>query len=237
MNNKHDKVNNWYLKIPKQFNNNSGADPTYKSHLIKPNSMVLCVGKSGSGKTNSIIEFLSRKNSRFYEIIIFTGSNTDEPLYNFLKARINGIQLIDDIKNLPKIENYKDTDKSLEKLLIFDDTIMLDKKIMKEIEKFYMMARKLGFTCVFLAQDYHSVSTFIRRNINYLQLFKMADFKDMKNILSKYCTEIDIDTLKNMLNYATNEPMNFLTIAINEPENGKYRRNFNEILNPLEFKI
>ena len=109
--NKQDKVTDWYSQIPKEFKKQTKKDPTYKDHMIKPNSMIVTIAPTGGGKTNSVVEFLSRKNGRFYEIIIFTGSSKDEPLYNFLASRIDGLQLIDDIASLPQIENYKDDDK------------------------------------------------------------------------------------------------------------------------------
>ena len=46
-------------------------DKTFKNHLIEPNSMILCIGGTGSGKSNSLINFLKLKNEAFYEIIIF----------------------------------------------------------------------------------------------------------------------------------------------------------------------
>ena len=108
--NKQDKVTNWFDHIPKEFKKASKKDPTYKDHMIKPNSMIVVIGQTGSGKINSVVEFLSRKNGRFYEIIIFTGSSKDEPLYSFLASRIEGLQLIDEIGELPRIENYKESE-------------------------------------------------------------------------------------------------------------------------------
>jgi hypothetical protein len=234
--NKQDKVTNWFDHIPKEFKKASKKDPTYKDHMIKPNSMIVTIAPTGGGKTNSVVEFLSRKNGRFYEIIIFTGSSKDEPLYNFLASRIDGLQLIDDIASLPQIENYKDDDKKdLEKLIVFDDSVMLDPKLMKHVCKWFMCARKLGFTCMFLSQDYVSIPTFIRRNAHYLQLFKLADASDAKRILNKCAMDIDISKLKKMLTYCTGEKGNFLTIAVNEPTDEKYRKNFSEILHPADF--
>ena len=231
-----DKVRNWMEVIPKQFRPTRKADPTYDKHLIKPNSMMLVIGPTGCGKTNSIVEFLSRKNERFYEIIIFTGSSSDEPYYNFLASSIDGLKLIDNVGELPKIDDYKESEnKDLEKLIIFDDSVMQDAKVLKEIQKFFMCARKLGFTCMFLAQDYTSTPIFIRRNAHYLQLFKLADMSDVKRILAKHAMDSDVPTLKNMLNHCTREKGNFLTIAVNEPTESKYRHNFNEILDPDEF--
>lgn len=231
-----DKVTNWIEKIPKEFKSSIKKDATYRNHLIKQKSMILAVGQTGSGKTNMVVDLLNRSSGSFYEVIIFTGSNKDEPLYNFLASRIEGLKLIDKIEEMPKIEHYKEDDhKDLPKLIVFDDSVMLEKKLMKEIDKFYMMGRKLGFSCIFLSQDYHSVPQFIRRQLMYLILFKLNDLKDMKTILSKYCTDIDLDKLRNMLNYATESKGDFLTIAVNEPKDIRYRKNFVNILDPNKF--
>ena len=232
-----DVVKDWTSNLPKEFRKSRGVDPTLPTHLIKPTSMMLTVGPTGVGKTNSVIEFLSRKNSQFFEIIIFTGSSKDEPLYNFLASRIDGIKLIDDANELPKVEDYKDSeDKDLEKLIIFDDSVMEDKKTLKQIQKFFMCARKLGFTCIFLAQDYTSTPIFIRRNIHYIQIFKLTDMRDVKNILSKHAMDVDVNCLKNMLLSCTKNKGQFLTIAVNEPPNSKYRQNFIDILDPDDYK-
>lgn len=151
---------------------------------------------------------------------------------------MEGTQMIDDPSKLPMIEDYKDDTeyKKVPKCIIFDDCIMEDKRVLKVISKWYMCARKFGWTCFFLSQNYHSTPTFIRRNLMYLFLFKLSDMSDAKKILSKCCVDIDLDTLKNMLTYATSEPLNFLTIAINDPPNTRYRHNFDEILDPNQFK-
>jgi len=235
MNKPTNAVTNWYLQMPKQFKTPSMKDPTYKNHLIKLNSMCLVVGKTGAGKTNSIIDFLHRANGRYYRIIIFTGSNKDEPLYHYLENSIDGIELIDDIHNIPTLEALKDEDKTIPKLIIWDDSIMLDKKLLREIEKFYMCSRKFGWTNFFLSQNYISCPIFIRRNISYLMLFKICDMKDLKNILKTISGDISLDKLLNMMNYCTNEPLNFMTIAVNEPTASKYRKNFTEILDPNQF--
>eukprot|EP01039_Chlorochromonas_danica_P011460 gene11460-12817_t len=198
--------------------------------------MIVCIGPTGCGKTNSVVEFLSRKNERFYEIIIYTGSSADEPFYQFLAGSIDGLKLIDNVGELPNIDNYKDSDdKDLEKLIVFDDSVMSDEKVLKQIAKWFMCARKVGFTCMFLAQDFVSTPKFIRRNAQYLQLFRLADMSDVRRILSKYAMDTDVSALTSMLTYCTREKGNFLTIAVNEPKESKYRRNFAEILDPDEF--
>jgi hypothetical protein len=232
------QIKNFYTLLPKEFRNDMKKDPSYPKTLIKKNSMCLVVGGTGAGKTNLITNFLELSSGTFYDIIAYTGSSKDEPLYNYLSSKIDGMQLIDDPGHLPMIGNYKDDAeyKKLPKCIIFDDCIMEDKKILKIICKWYMCARKLGWTCFFLSQNYHSTPPFIRRNIMYLMLFKLSDMKDVRTILSNCCVDIDLDTLKGMLVHATSQPLNWLTIAINESPDLRYRHNFDDVLDPNQYK-
>jgi len=49
--------------------------------------MVCIIGGSGAGKTNAILNWLSRCSEKFYDIIIFNANSTNEPLYNLLKRK------------------------------------------------------------------------------------------------------------------------------------------------------
>ena len=92
-----DTVTKWFEKMPKKYKAAKRADATYPKHLIKPNSMMLVIRPTGCGKTNAVLEFPHRKNEQFFEIIIFTGSSSDEPLYQFLAGSIDGLKLIDNV--------------------------------------------------------------------------------------------------------------------------------------------
>ena len=84
------EIVNWYDKIG--ANNNKKKLPSkWKSHHILHNSMILCIGGTGTGKTNSLIDYISRSSGEFYKIIICSFSTLDEPLYNFL-AEKNGLE-------------------------------------------------------------------------------------------------------------------------------------------------
>ena len=222
-----DFVNNWTAKIPKEYKNDIKLDKTYPTHLIKPCSMILSIGATGGGKTNSVVEFLHRSKGKWYEILVFTGSNTDEPIYNFLKNEIPEMSITNDPEELPKIEDYQECDKGLERLIIFDDSVMSDPKTLKNICKWFMMSRKLGFTTFFLSQSYHSVPTFIRRNIHYLHLFKISDNADLKKIHSKIGEDLPFKVFQNIYRDATANVGNFLNIDLraNSPQT-KYKKNF-----------
>jgi len=163
-----DKVKNWYESLSKDLKRETKLDKNYKKHYIQPNSMICCIGGTGCGKTTSLVEFLSRKNESFYDIIIFSGSTTDEPLYSMLKQKMPEIKLMNDIAELPELKEFDNDDKDQEKLIVFDDFINLKKPELKKINEYLTGGRKFGFTVWCMAQDYKSVPKIITRNLHYL---------------------------------------------------------------------
>ena len=151
-----DKVKNWYESLSKDLKRESKLDKNYKKHFIQPNSMICCIGGTGSGKTTSLVEFLSRKNEAFFDIIIFSGSTTDEPLYSMLKQKMPDIKLINDINELPDLKEFDNEDKDQERLIVFDDFVNLKKPEMKKINEYLTAGRKFGFTCWCMCQNYTS---------------------------------------------------------------------------------
>ena len=154
MSNYKDTIKDWYSVISnKKSGSGLKVDENYKKHYIKPCSMICIIGSTGSGKTTALIDFLSRKNNAFYQIIIFSGPTKDKPLYNFLKTKLPDIEIMDDVNELPNLTDFNDEDKKTEKLFVFDDFQNTDKKNMKKIEKWSCSARKYGFTSLLLAQN------------------------------------------------------------------------------------
>ena len=100
-----DKVKNWYDHLDNKLKRETKLDKNFKKHHILPNSMICCIGGTGSGKTNALVDWLSRKNDAFYNIIIFTGSTSDEPLYSMLKQKMPDIELYNDINELPELKD------------------------------------------------------------------------------------------------------------------------------------
>lgn len=222
-----DIVRDW-SKLKKNGNTSIPLDKNYRQHEIKPTKYIGIIGPSGSGKTNSLLEFLARKNEAFEQVIYFTGSTRDEDLLNILEENMPGIEIIDDVDDLPKLEDYKETDKTKEKLIVFDDLNNLDNRELKEIAKWFNSARKLGFTVVFLAQNFFNVPTQIRRQVNYIFLFRQKDKRDADKILEiSNDGSIPIELLRHMYLQATSSLGNFFKIDLTESDPVKrYRRNF-----------
>lgn len=201
-------------------------DKNYKKHLIKPCKMIIILGKTGAGKSTALLEFLSRKQE-FVEIIIFTGSTTDEPLYKNLEEHIEGIQLIDDPDQLPELKDYDEEDKSVERLMVFDDMINSSKKDKLKMQKWFNSSRKYGFTCVVLAQNFSDVPIQMRRNTSYFMLFRLNDANSISTILRTTADGVPLQTLKDIYYSVTSKPNTFLTIDLTESNPVlRFRENF-----------
>ena len=66
---KNNEIINWYEKLKGEITKPAKLDKNFKQHYILPSSMVLSIGGTGSGKTMSLMTFLSLKNESFYEIL------------------------------------------------------------------------------------------------------------------------------------------------------------------------
>lgn len=208
-----DKLNNWYEHIDEEFVRKPKIDKNYTNHYINPCSHVCLIGQTGTGKTNALIEFLRRKPETFYKIILFTGSTSDEPLYNFLQDKIPELETYNDIEELPSLSEFDDDEKEQEKLIIFDDFTDLKKKDMTKINEYFKAGRKMGFSCWCLGQNYVSIPKNITRNCQYFIVFKQNDNTSLNNIIRNHNTEnIDKDIFKKAYEYSTREPRNFLLI-------------------------
>jgi len=208
------EIINFYDKLPKHLKSETKLDKHFKQHYILPNSMIAIIGGSGAGKTNSILNWLSRCSDKFYDIIIFNANSTNEPLYNLLKEKIPEIQEFSDVNELPDLKSFED-DKKHEKLLIVDDFINLPKKDMKKILDYLIAGRKSSFTVICQSQNYTSIPKTIVRNIHYFLLFRLNDNISINNIIRNHNTDnVDKDTFKKLYLDATKEPLNFFLLDL-----------------------
>ena len=199
--------------------------------------MILCVGGTGSGKSTALLEFIKRKSNSFYQIIIFSGSGVDEPIYNYLVSKNNSVELYTDTKDLPELTEF---DRETEKLIVFDDFINLKTKEFKKINEYLTAGRKYGFTVWLMSQNYTSVPKIITRNINYLIIFKLNDNVSINTIIKNHnIIGLDADIFKKIYEKATLEKPNFLLIDLKTNEHKlKLRQNFLNLFKILQkFKI
>jgi hypothetical protein len=60
----------------------------------------------------------------------------DEPLYNFLAEKNDKIEFVNDIEEIPSLDEFDDETKKKPKLIVFDDFIDLTKKKSRKLIHF-----------------------------------------------------------------------------------------------------
>lgn len=224
-------LTNFYSYVPKD--KNSDKMKGYKNHFIDKNSRILMVGSSGTGKSNALINFVEKSSGEFHKIIICSFSTTDEPLYQYLHEKIPSTELINNIDDVPEVQEFDDKDKNKSKLIIFDDFINLSKKEMKKLFDYAISSRKFGFTCIFMSQSYTAVPKIISRNCNYIFLFRVNDRYSIKRIISNHglSSSVSPETIEQMYYYAIKEPLDFFLIDLKtSDEKLRFRKNFTDFL-------
>ena len=228
-----DTIKDWY-----KIANKSGVgitrniDKNFNKHLIRPCQMISIIGPTGSGKTQIILELLSRKTDVFYRIIYFSGSTVDEPLLKLLEKHIDGIEMIDNAEELPELKDVIDEDdKQLEKLIIFDDMINLPKKQLLKIQKWANSSRKGGFSNIFVAQNYPDLPIQIRRNTMIFIIFRLNDMNTINQILKNHNNNgDDKELIKQAYFLATSKPHNFFLLDTTSNDDKRYRHNFTDLI-------
>ena len=215
----------------------SALPKTWKKHHIFNNSMILCLGGTGTGKTNALINYISRSSTEFSDVIVCSFSTVDEPLYNLLEE--NGVTLYNNIDEVPDLEEYDYEDKKKPKLIVFDDFINVENKKLKKIYNYLISGRKFGFTCWLMAQNYSSVPKVIVRNINYFILFKINDNISLNNIIRNHnISDVDPSIIKSAYNLCTQTPPNFFMIDMKTGNlKERFRENFLNFLDLEKIKL
>lgn len=203
-------------------------DKNFNKHHIEPNSMMCCIGGTGTGKSNSLVNFIDKKRDAFHDIIIFSGSTSDEPLYKFLESKIDGLQLTNNIDEVPDLQDWDDEDNDKEKLIVFDDFINLPKKSLKKIQDYLIAGRKKGFSCFLCSQNYREIPKTITRNCHYFLVFKLNDNSTLNNIIRNHnIDDMDTDQWKEFYNDCTKEPLNFMMVDLKtQDKDNRLRKNF-----------
>ena len=219
-----DKIVNFYDKLGIK---GSSLPKTWAKHHMFNKCHTLCLGGTGSGKSNSLINYISRSSGEFYKIIVCSFSTTDEPLYNMLEET-GKIELISDIDEVQDLEEFDDKNKDKPKLIVFDDILNVEKKKMKKLYKYLIAGRKFGFSVWVMSQDYASVPKIIVRNINYFILFKINDNISLNNIIRNHnIADVDSSIIKSSCNLCTQTFGNFFMIDMKTGDlDQRFRHNF-----------
>jgi type II secretory ATPase GspE/PulE/Tfp pilus assembly ATPase PilB-like protein len=83
------EIVNWYEKIGANNSKKKLPKQWGKHHIAHNRMILLCIGPTGSGKTNALIDYISQSLGEFHKIFICSFATTDEPLLQLMKFYAN----------------------------------------------------------------------------------------------------------------------------------------------------
>ena len=221
------EIINMYEKIPKDMLD-TAENPNKHLHGLNLPFRMVVVAPSGSGKSNFLVNliylFCQGSKGTFETINIIT-KNKDEPLYNFLAKKCESINIKEGIENLPQLDKF---DKKTNHLVCFDDLQLL--KNQDPIMNYYIRARKMNCSVIYLAQNYYQVPKVIRCNCSYLVILKLSGARDAKMILSELGLGLDKEQLIAIYEYATAEKFSPLVVDMEADKDKRFRKGLSEII-------
>ena len=217
-------LNIYKTKGMKKYLDADTVNPYYTRHNLEVNKLFMCIGPTGAGKSNFLVNLITQFESTFEEIIIYT-ADIHEPLYTMLSDQSDAIN----IKTLKEIEPVDSLDKVKQKLIIFDDFLSVPKKSMSLLSDYATRGRKKLCTMVYLTQNYYSVPTDIRNQIRYLVVLKLSNKRNLDMIIRGMPIDLSSDDIKAIIADATKIKFDVCIIDLTETDPNKtIRKNFNE---------
>jgi len=221
------KIINMYEKIP-HYLLDKVENPNFHLHKLKIPMRMCIVAPSGSGKTNFLVNlihlFCSGNKGTFSTINIIT-RNKDEPLYKWLESKCESIIIKEGLSNTPKLDDF---DKDVNHLVVWDDLVL--SKDLSNVENYYIRARKLNVSVIFISQSYFKIPKIIRNNCSYCVLLKLSGNREVNLILSEFGLGVTKDQLLDIYKFATNEKFSPLIIDMEADSANRFRKGLDNII-------
>ena len=220
-----------------------------KDHIIpKHASSVIFNGRSGSGKTNLLVNLMSRpefygpdkKGKPYFDLVFLfspTASGGDD-LVRYLNIDPNNIYTDFDqtaLENLiakqKQFIEKKGLMKSPKILIIFED-IQSDQKFMRSkcFLKCFIMCRHLNISTFLLSQSFTKTPRACRLQCNNVFFFQGSK-SEHELICEEYMAPgLTKKEMYDLVDYATTDDYSFLHINMRCPFKTRYRKNIDEIL-------
>jgi hypothetical protein len=221
------RVANMYEKIPSEFLDKVD-NPNFHLHHLKLPFRMCIVAPSGSGKTNFLVNLLhlfsSGDKGTFQSISIIT-KNADEPLYRWIQSKSDQIVIKEGLSNTPALDKF---DKDYNHLVVWDDLVL--SKDLSMVENYYIRARKLNVSVIFISQSYFRIPKIIRNNCSYMVLLKLSGQREVNIILSEFGLGVSKEQLIAIYQYATRDKLQPLIIDMEAEPFQRFRKGFLEII-------
>ena len=214
----------YYKVMPRKFILQS-HNPKFKDHKLNLPFRMLIIGGSGAGKTQTLMNLIRIMNGTFNNIHIIT-KNKDEPLYNYLESKLDtGLTITEGIDSAPDLDEF---DKKEQTLIVMDDLVL--EKNQKQLEQYFIRARKLNCSLVYLSQSYFAVPKMIRMNLNYLIIKRLNTLQDLFRMMREYSLGVSKDVLVDLYQHSIqNNKQDFLLIDLDSEPSDRFRFNFLDV--------
>ena len=214
----------YYKVMPRKFLLQS-HNPNFKDHKLNLPFRMLIIGGSGAGKTQTLMNLIRVMNGTFNNIHIIT-KNKDEPLYNYLESKVDtGLSITEGIDSAPNLDDF---DKKEQSLIVMDDLVL--EKNQKQLEQYFIRARKLNCSLVYLSQSYFGVPKMIRMNLNYLIIKRLNTLQDLFRMLREYSLGVSKEALVDLYQHSIQDnKQDFLLVDLDSEPKDRFRFNFLDV--------
>ena len=225
-------------KVSKFNMNCDNDDASIPEPLPKGHFAMSIIGKSGSGKTNMLLNLLTKRgkmmNRKFDRVYLISPS----------LHTIDG----DPFETIPDDQKYEDlTPEVLEEittdmkdsgekcLIVMDDVVagIKDRKLEMAVAKLTYNRRHLcgagGCCCLIItSQVYNRIPLSIRKNFSQLILFKSSNKRELKSIADEVALMPDKEFYE-VLGYTFDKKHNFLYVDTTQNSDNMFYKNFNRL--------
>tara|TARA_R110000782_G_scaffold161275_1_gene253275 strand:- start:5445 stop:6233 length:789 start_codon:yes stop_codon:yes gene_type:complete len=192
--------------------------------LQKPPFVSIIVGGKGSGKTTSLINEMMRSNMMgskkgeedvFDDTIIFSGTlGSDSTSRHLVKKATMVSNVYDDeaIKSIVNFQQSKDKKDRRHICIIADDIAPMIKQRDCELYRLTSTHRHNLFSIYYLVQNWKMLPPVARSNASNFHIYRIPSTKEQEKIFEDLGFLGNKKMIKDLYDYSTNKPFNFLFV-------------------------
>ena len=175
------------MKIPNYDSGKTKPKRRLNNFLDEDYRMLVC-GKSGCGKTNTLVHMLRKPLVYYDKIYIYTPNSHQEKIQDLVKvmneiSRHVGYDVLE-VKGPNEILDTCEYPEGNRKVVVFDDLINAPEKVQNKIANHYTDGRHHGLSPIYLSQSYYDVPQKIRQNCFHMILYPPTT-KNHSNLIGK----------------------------------------------------
>lgn len=205
------------------------------------------IGSRGSGKSNCLLNLLTRKDMMAAQYI--QGRKREKHYLFFFSPSLGVDHNLEQLNTEYKFNHYDEeivntiinTQKKIidehgkartpRLLLVFDDCISEGTfKHNAWLEKLAYTGRHLKISCIFTSQRYKALPRGVRLNCTHFTIFPLNNTSEFDQIIEEHSSKHNREAFIKLFNYCTDAPYQFCHIDYNAPRDKRYRKNFKEYL-------